>query len=122
MRYLRCLYGICLTAVLIFSAFCYAQGIEYPQDNYNIRSPFKTQIPEPKPQQPVTEIKPQEEESGVVALPRFNVQGMVWQGANPLAIINNRVLKVGDTLNDAKVVNVSKDGVDFLYQGRVFTI
>jgi type II secretory pathway component PulC len=54
--------------------------------------------------------------------PDLKVQGIIWGGRLPQAIINNKVLKVGDTVQNAKVINIGKDGVTVLFGGRNFTL
>ena len=57
-----------------------------------------------------------------VAPPELSVQGMVWGKVQPQAIIDNRVMTVGDTIKDAKIVDISKEGVRVLYKGDIFLI
>lgn len=52
----------------------------------------------------------------------FTVQGLVWGQAIPQAIINNKVVSVGDTIDDAKVIDISKEGVRLLYQNDIILI
>jgi type II secretory pathway component PulC len=54
--------------------------------------------------------------------PDLKVQGIIWGGKLPQAIINNKVLKVGDTIQGTKVINIGKEGVTVLYGGRNFTL
>jgi hypothetical protein len=53
-------------------------------------------------------------------LPNFTVQGIVWGGSFPQAIINNKVVKIGDTLESAKVIDISKDGVTVFSGGQQY--
>jgi hypothetical protein len=55
-------------------------------------------------------------------LPAMSVQGIIWGGIFPQAIINNKVVKVGDIINEAKVVNIDKEGIRLLFEGRVYTL
>ena len=91
--------------------------IERPRIEYRargLRNPF---------QQPVstTEEKPAKAEESVaidpVSLPVLNVQGIIWQGNPKQAIINNRVVKVGDSLDNIDIIDISKEGVTVLYAG-----
>jgi hypothetical protein len=96
--------------------------IERPRIEYKakgLRNPF---------QQPVSSIedKPVNAEESVaaqpVSLPLLNVQGVIWQGNPKQAIINNRVMKVGDSLEDVEVIEISKEGVTVLYAGVQYHI
>lgn len=50
------------------------------------------------------------------------VRGIVW-GVEPVrAIINDEVVGKGDTILDARVLDVRKEGVYLLYKGRRFII
>ena len=55
-------------------------------------------------------------------LSELSVQGIVWGGAFPQAIINNKVVKVGDTIKDARVIDISKDGVTVFLGGRQYNL
>lgn len=50
------------------------------------------------------------------------VQGVVWGGAMPQAIINNRVTNIGDVIEGAKVIDISKKGVILLYKDRKYLL
>jgi hypothetical protein len=39
------------------------------------------------------------------------VQGLIWGGRFPQAIINNKVVKIGDIIEGAQVLSIDKDGV-----------
>lgn len=57
-----------------------------------------------------------------VELPSLTLQGVFWGITNPQAIINRRILSVGDELEGAKLVAVQKDAVTVSYQGQNFTL
>jgi len=91
--------------------------IERPRIEYRargLRNPF---------QQPVSamEEEPVKTEEPVsmdpVTLPALNVQGIIWQGNPKQAIINNRVVKVGDSLDNIDIIDISKEGVTVLHAG-----
>lgn len=84
----------------------------YNADNY--RDPFMPQIKK--------EEKQKEENlttGSQSALPEFNVQGMVWRSDNPQAIIDGQILRLGDEIKEAKVIDISRDGVKFLFRGKI---
>ena len=62
-----------------------------------------------------------EEEAGlkpeVGKLSQLTVQGIIWGSNLPQAIINNKVVKVGDVLEGAEVTDINKDGVIILFAG-----
>jgi len=55
----------------------------------------------------------------VKPLPVLIVQGLIWGGDFPQAIINNKVLKKGDSIEEAEVVAIEKEGVTLLYAGKM---
>jgi len=65
----------------------------------------------------VKEKKEQETEARVEVkpLPELKVQGLLWGGIFPQAIINNKVVRVGDTLGEVKITAITKEGVTVLF-------
>lgn len=51
-------------------------------------------------------------------LPQLIVQGIIWGSNLPQAIINNKVVKVGDVLEGAEVIKINKEGVIVLFAGE----
>jgi len=50
-------------------------------------------------------------------LPALTVQGVIWEGNPKQVIINNKVLKVGDTFENVDIVDINKNGVTVLFTG-----
>jgi len=86
--------------------------IEYKSED--LRNPFQEEKAETKedPQEPV--------ETG--PLPDLSIQGMVWGGILPQAIINNRVLKIGDTIEGARITDINKSGVTLFFGNRKYNL
>jgi len=55
-------------------------------------------------------------------LPAFTVQGIIWGGKLPQAIINNTVLKIGDPINGAVVNKIEPDGVTVFFDGSEYKL
>jgi len=55
-----------------------------------------------------------------VQLPPLKVQGLIWGGKFPQAIINDSVLKAGETIQGAHIINIDKNGVLIEYEGQEF--
>jgi len=55
-------------------------------------------------------------------LPSLTVQGMVWGGSFAQAIINGKFVKIRDTIEGAKIVEINKDGVEVLYEGHIYKL
>jgi len=90
--------------------------VEFPDEIF--KDPFKSVLPEI--QKTATVV--QEEYKEEVALPVVNIQGLIWGGKEPLAIINNKVYKVGDLIEDIKIINIEKEGVSVIYRGKNFVL
>jgi len=83
----------------------------------NARDPFKSPIqPEQAAQgnasQPGQEVTP----------PALKVQGIFWGGNFPQAIINDKIVKVGDSVEGAQVVSIDKNSVDVFFVNRQFKL
>jgi len=88
--------------------------VEYTAEG--MRNPFQGYIE----QTDVINVGSTSEEE--VSLPAFEVQGVVWGGDVPQAIINNKIVKTGDVLSDAKILEISKQGITILYHDRRYNI
>ncbi len=54
--------------------------------------------------------------------PDLSVSGLVWGSDRPTAIINDKVIRLGEEINGAKVIEISKIGVTVLYNGKLYEI
>lgn len=52
------------------------------------------------------------------SLDKFKVQGIMWGGRFPQAIVNNKVVIIGDMIEGLKVVNIEKKGVTLSFSGK----
>ena len=55
-------------------------------------------------------------------LSKLKIQGIIWGVKTPQAIINNTVLKVGDLVEGAKILNIEKKGITFDFNGEIFNL
>ncbi|NQT90845.1 MAG: hypothetical protein HQ558_06285 [Candidatus Omnitrophica bacterium] len=54
-------------------------------------------------------------------LPKLNISGLIWNADMHQAIVNGKVLKVGDSVDGVKIVKIDKEGITVLHQDeRVF--
>lgn len=93
--------------------------VEY--DAQNLRDPF-TNLVTSIEKTPGSEEARGEEESKEFNLPALAVRGIIWGGKFPQAIINDKVVKVGDTIEGARVIDITKEGITCLFQGRQFGV
>jgi len=56
------------------------------------------------------------------SLDNFKVQGVIWGGKFPQAIINNKVLGVGDSIEGVEIVKIDKKGITLNFAGRTATL
>jgi hypothetical protein len=49
--------------------------------------------------------------------PKLELQGFVWQGREPQAIINNTLVRVGESVGGATIVSIERRGVTVEYRG-----
>ncbi len=82
-------------------------NIERPKISYDpsgLKDPFKA---------PVIGVKDSEQAAENVqeALPALNVQGVIWGTDTPQAIVNNKVVKTGDSIEGAEIVFIDKSGI-----------
>jgi len=55
-------------------------------------------------------------------LPPLSVQGLVWGGSIPQAIINDQVVKIGDTIAGVSVTNISKAGIKVVFDNQEYDL
>ena len=99
----------------------------------NPRNPFLSVIPKIKPvvlpPPPVVkkiEVKKEQPPPPPLDMAKilqgFKLSGFIWGSEKPQAIINGEVVNVGDTIEKAKVISISKKGVRILYMGENITL
>ena len=57
-----------------------------------------------------------------IPLPPMQVQGIFWGGKFPQAIINDKIVKVGETIEGAQVVAIEKDLVTVFFGDKKFDL
>ena len=87
-----------------FSEVIVKPNVEYKAED--LRDPFQSpfvprEAPVPGP--------------GVLAAPEappsLEIQGIIWGGDFPQAIINNKVVKIGDTIEGVEIMDINQSGV-----------
>jgi type II secretory pathway component PulC len=88
-----------------------------------LRDPFEPYSLEKKEQKVTEATSPITNNQQVAALPsNLTIQGIVWGGNFPQAIINNKVLKIGEVIEGASIKAIDKDGVIFILGGREYKL
>lgn len=96
------------------------QGIQRKKIEYNaanLRDPFDNLIRKDKPVETVSVMAPQE-----TPPPNLIIQGLVWGGEFPQAIINNKVVRENDVIEKARIIGIAKEGVSFIFEGRKYKL
>ena len=87
----------------------------------DLRDPFQLfkieEKEKPEEQEQVTEEKVEE-----VPLPDLKIQGIVWGGSLPQAIINNKVVRVGDTIEEVRITDINKSGVTVFFKNGQYNL
>jgi hypothetical protein len=101
-------------------------------------SPFLSKLPPPPP--PPVEVKKEEPEEVVKepvvappkkfvlppppkpSLPELILSGTILSKDNPRAIVNGKVLGIGDTIEGVKIVGIMRGEIDALFGGEHFLI
>lgn len=91
-------------------------NVEYKAGNF--RDPFQIEIEE----ESAEPGKIEEISEETYALSPLTVQGIIWGGRFPQAIVNNKVLKIGDTIEGALVIDIKKDEITLLYKGKQYKL
>lgn len=93
-------------------------------DTKGFRDPFKSQLPEKKIEEKV-EIIPRPELEVIVSPPDITIQGIVWGGIFPQAIIDSQVIREGDVLAEPEpitILEIKPKEVVVLYRRKIFTL
>jgi hypothetical protein len=101
------------------------QAPEASEDEMDFNNPFQSALPEEQMQ--IRQEIQQEEEARAQVEPEetfdasgLNVTGLVWGEAAPKAIINESIYGIGDEINEAKIVKISKEGIAVNFKGREY--
>ena len=87
----------------------------------------------PTPETPLPWRRQDEQSSEVekekeITLPLLKISGLIWNTTRPQAIINEKVVDVGDSINvgdnkeNIKIVSIDKSGLEVEYMGKSFSI
>ena len=71
-----------------------------------------------KPQQGIPDAGPNTR----IAPPNLRLEGLFWGVARPQAIINRRILAVGDEIDGARITAITPDGVTLKFNGADLTL
>lgn len=61
-------------------------------------------------------------EDKAVKLPKVDLQGIVWAKGMPQAIVNDRVIKIGDYIGDFEVKEITREGIKLFLKGKDYFV
>lgn len=105
-------YGMLTVRWAVFADNAEQLAVAYTGEAYE--SPFKPCLPQ---KGIVISPGPAEAETPI---PSLRLEGIVWGGLFPQAIINGSIVKEGDKISDAEVVKIEKNEIKLSYQGSIF--
>jgi len=50
------------------------------------------------------------------------VQGVIWGGSLSQAIINNKVVTIGDDIEGAKIIYIDRQGITVIFEGKQYRL
>lgn len=89
--------------------------VEY-KGTQETKDPFKRGYGERKKEEPAGG------EGQEASFPALEVQGIIWGGYLTQAIINNKVVKVGDEIEGARIIDIAKDGVIVFFEYQNYAL
>ncbi len=89
-------------------------------DASKLRDPFRDYFSEDSENQIGTETGVTKEAE--VTPPSLTVQGIISGGRINQAIINNKIVKVGDTIEGAGITNIDKNGITIFFSNKSYKI
>lgn len=87
-------------------------------DHTDLRDPTVPLVKEPT-RRSSTNTAPRETE---IVLPSMSFEGIVWDSANPVALIDGNAYRRGDEVKGARIVEVGTDRVTLSYRSRQFVL
>jgi len=54
--------------------------------------------------------------------PPLTISGITWGSSFPQAIINGKVVRPGDVIDDVQVISISKEGLVLSYKNQKFSL
>lgn len=94
----------------------YVKTVPYTSENF--RDPFEAYIKKEEVALPVTQLIAEEN----FVPPPVAVSGITWGSSFPQAIVNGKVVRAGDVIDDVQVISISKEGLVLSYKNQRFSL
>lgn len=99
--------------------------ITRPQIKYKsgeLRDPFASVMAKEEKRQDSQKQGAAELNQPKINLSALDVEGIIWGGKMPQAIINNKVLVAGDSIDGAEILSIDKKGITLSFAGEVVNL
>lgn len=93
-----------------------AEEIQKPAGEQNLPSQAKFPLAEGSP--PPSQKIPQSALEEPLKPPVIKISGLIWNSANPQAIINDRIVRVGDKIEAWTIEKINKNTIEISAQGK----
>ena len=60
----------------------------------------------------------QTEEKVTIPLPELTIEGIIWNSDMPQAIVNGKIVRIGDIVKDVEIIDIERNGVVVGYNGE----
>lgn len=97
--------------------------IQWEKVKYNadkLRDPFG--LSAPPIEKPIEDPMNITHKSIDLPLPNLEVQGIVWSNKASQAIINDKILRIGDEIDNVRITDINKKGVTVFFQGQTYVL
>jgi hypothetical protein len=87
----------------------------------DIKNPFTPQTPQENKEIVIQNIIPTETPvptKPALVIPQFTLSGLVWNTGKPAAILNGKIVAIGDEVSSWAVTQITKEGVEVTYEDQ----
>lgn len=98
------------------------EDLSAESDPDTFRNPFVPQTPQPvmvtddnAGKVPVAQVQ---RERPVVPIPVFTLSGLIWNTKKPAAILNGKIVAIGDQVSNWSVQEITKEGVHVMFENQ----
>ena len=94
-------------------------------DPDTFRNPFVPQTPQPvrvSDDNTATPIEQVQRERPVIPIPVFTLSGLIWNTKKPAAILNGKIVAIGDQVSNWSVSEITKEGVHVTFEDQALWV
>lgn len=92
------------------------------RDPFQWPAAFKEVIRQKQIQRNIPVSGAQPMQTAPIQPPSLQLQGVLWGSSRPQAIINRKIVSVGDVIEEAKIVDIGKNSIKISYREQEFEI